>query len=73
MKNLRKQMQVTVLLGILVIFTGVLSHLALTDIYHGGADLTLEWNFLRFSAILFLIFISMTLFTLKNALGEFTL
>lgn len=34
-------------LGGLALVAVVVSHLALTDIYHGEADVTLEWSALR--------------------------
>ena len=37
----------SVVLGVLALLAVATSHLALTDIYHGEANLTLEWNVLR--------------------------
>jgi hypothetical protein len=45
-----------------------LSHLALVDIYHGEPDLSVEWTVLRLSALVFLIFIALSLFTLGRVL-----
>ena len=42
--------------GVLSMFAIVLAHLALTDIRHGEADLTLEWNVLRASFVLIIAF-----------------
>ena len=42
-----KLRQLAIWLGCLSSVGLVLSHLALTDIHHGDADLTLEWSALR--------------------------
>jgi len=34
-------------LGVLALLAVMTSHLALTDIHHGEADVSLEWNVLR--------------------------
>ncbi len=70
MKNLRKQIQTTMILGVLSLFGGAFSHLALTDIYHGETDVSVEWNVLRFSVLVFLIFIGLALSTLRRTLRE---
>ncbi|MBI4558371.1 MAG: hypothetical protein HY706_12390 [Candidatus Hydrogenedentes bacterium] len=68
MKNLRMQIKLTMALGALSLLAGLMAHLALTDIYHGEADVTLEWNIVRVCALVLLFFIGMTLFTLRRAL-----
>ena len=68
MKNLKGQIRVAMALGALSLLGGVSSHLALTDIYHGEADVTLEWSVLRVCALIFLLFIGSALFTLGRAL-----
>ena len=72
MRNLKTQIRVTMVLGVLSLLAGVATHLALTDIYHGEADVTFEWNIVRVSALVLLIFIGMALFTLKRALRAVT-
>ncbi len=37
----------SLVLGLLALLAVMISHLALTDIYHGEADVSLEWNVLR--------------------------
>ncbi|RPJ51885.1 MAG: hypothetical protein EHM23_33585 [Acidobacteria bacterium] len=37
----------SVVLEVLALLAVMTSHLALTDIYHGEADVSLEWNVLR--------------------------
>ena len=68
MKNLKMQIKVLIVLGILSVLAGLLTHLALTDIYHGEADVTLEWNIVRVCAVVFAVFIGASLFTFIRAL-----
>ena len=68
MINLKTQIRVTMVLGGLSLLAGVATHLALTDIYHGEADVTLEWSIVRVCALVLLVFISMALFTLRRTL-----
>jgi hypothetical protein len=56
-------------LGILSLFAVCAAHLALTDIYHGEADVTLEWNIVRSAALVILVFTTVTLWTLGRALA----
>lgn len=68
MTELKKQVQLTMALGVLSLFAGVMGHLALTDIYHGNGNLSLEWNVLRACAVVLVVFIGSTLFTLRQVL-----
>ena len=68
MNNLRAQVKVAIALGFLSLLMGVLGHLALTDIYHAETDVSLEWNVLRVSALVFVVFIGWTLITLRRVL-----
>ena len=70
MSNLKTQIRVTIVLGALSLLAGSISHLALTDIYHGEADVTLEWNVIRICSLVLLAFIGMALFTLRRVLRE---
>jgi hypothetical protein len=45
--DLKTAARVSIVLGVGSILAVLVSHLALTDIYHGGEDLTVEWNVLR--------------------------
>ena len=72
MINLQTQIRVTMVLGGLSLLAGVAAHLALTDIYHGEGDVTLEWSIVRVCALVFLVFISMALFTLRRTLRVMT-
>ena len=66
MANLKKYSIVTLVLLVLSILALILSHLALTDIYHGEKDLRMEWSVLRIAAIIFLAFMISTVLTLKQ-------
>ena len=70
MSNLKTQVRATMALAFLSLIAGVFSHLALTDISHGGEDLTLEWNVLRVSALILFIFIGYVLLTLRRVLKQ---
>jgi hypothetical protein len=70
MSNLKTQIRVTIVLGVLSLLAVLITHLALTDIYHGEADVTLEWSVVRICALVLLAFIAMALFTLRQALRE---
>ena len=67
MRDLRAQIRVTMALGALSLLAGFAAHLALTDIYHGESDVTLEWSIVRVCALVILAFIGMTLCTLTRA------
>jgi hypothetical protein len=59
-------------LGALSLLAGLATHLALTDIYHGEADVTLEWSIVRVCALVLLAFIGMALLTLRRTLSVVT-
>jgi len=46
----------------------LLGHLALTDIYHGETEVSLEWNILRVSALVFAFFVTFALITFRKIL-----
>ena len=68
MTKVKKYAAITLILSILSILALLLSHLALTDISHGGEDLSLEWTFLRISAIIFIFFIISAILTVSQVL-----
>jgi hypothetical protein len=72
MSNLKTQIRATIALGALSLLAVLIAHMALTDIYHGEVDVTLEWSVVRICALVLLVFISMALFTLRRALRELT-
>lgn len=64
MTQLRRAVQLSLLLGGLSILAMVVSGLALTDIGHGEADLTLEWGVLRAALLVIVLFQISALVTL---------
>jgi len=68
MNKMKKYAVITLILSGLSILALVFSHLALTDIYRGGEDLALEWSLLRIAAIIFIVFITSTILTMKQLL-----
>lgn len=68
MIKIKKYAVITLILSGLSILALVFSHLALTDIYHGGEDLVLEWSLLRIAAVIFVAFITSTILTMKQVL-----
>lgn len=68
MRRLKVFMGLSIVLGVLSLFAGVATHLALTDIYHGETDVTVEWAIVRVCALVFLTFIVIALVTLIRAL-----
>ena len=67
MAKLIKQIRATMILGALALAAGIAGQLALTDIYHGEADVSLEWSLLRICALILLAFIVSALIILKKA------
>ena len=68
MSQFKNQIRATMALGILSIFAGIFGHLALTDIYHGEGDLTLEWGILQAGAFIIFAFVVASLLVLRKAL-----
>ncbi|MDH5203195.1 MAG: hypothetical protein OEW69_08060 [Nitrospirota bacterium] len=66
MSKLKKYSKITLFLSGFSLIALLFSHLALTDIYHGEIDLSLEWTILRIAAIIFLAFIIFTVFTIRQ-------
>jgi len=54
--ELKTLVRVSFGLGVLSLLAVLVSHLALTDIYHGEADTSQEWRALQVSAVLILAF-----------------
>jgi hypothetical protein len=63
MLTLRSQSLLGIGLGVLSLIALGISHLALTDIAHGEPDPWQEWLALQLSAIVFLLFVSVSLAT----------
>ena len=68
MTQFKNQIRFTIMLGILSILSGIFGHLALTDIYHGEGDLTLEWSILQAGAFIIFVFVVSSLLVLREAL-----
>jgi hypothetical protein len=66
--SLRTQIIVTMALGVLALLAGLFSHLALMDIYHGEADVALEWRIVQLSAVVILLFVGSALITMGRTL-----
>ena len=65
--TLRQKAKVTFALKVLSVIAIVVSHLALTDIYHGEPDLSLEWHALQ---ICFGIFVAFLVWTCWSGIGR---
>ncbi len=68
MTQFKNQIRFTIMLGILSILSAIFGHLALTDIYHGEGDLTLEWSILQAGAFIIFVFVVSSLLVLRKAL-----
>ena len=64
MDRLRLSSWITIGLGMLSIAAIGLCHLALTDIWHGEGDLSIEWQMLRAGFATILLFHAAAFFTL---------
>jgi len=60
--------KITITLAILAALAGVLNFLALNDIYHQEADVSLEWRIVRYSNLVFLLFLCSSVWTVCLAL-----
>jgi hypothetical protein len=65
---MKKLPQITFSWGILTLVACGLAHLALTDIYHGAEDLSLEWQMVQIAGLITLIFIGLALTALSRQL-----
>lgn len=63
MNKYKQTIVITLSLGILSLIAMAFSHLALTDIAHGEANVSMEWTILRVTALILLAFIGSSLFT----------
>lgn len=69
MKALRLRIRLTLVLGGLTLVAILMSHLALTDIFHGEGDLTQEWAFVQFGFVIIVAFLVLSCFALMNFLS----
>jgi hypothetical protein len=56
--------------GLLSLLATGLSFLALTDIWHGEADVSLEWNIVRAAYLLLAVFYPLAFYTVRRLLRE---
>lgn len=68
MTDVRTLATVSVGLGIASLLAVLLSHLALTDIWHGEGDLVAEWWILRVCFLVIVLFQGSALLTLRRVL-----
>lgn len=66
--ELKTLARVSLILGVASILAVLASHLALTDIYHGETDVSLEWRVLQVCAAIILAFQISALVTLWRLL-----
>lgn len=68
MSKLKMYITLDMVLGAICLVALLFSHLALTDIYHGDENVSLEWNILRTAALIFILFIALTFLTLLKVI-----
>lgn len=70
MNKNRSLVLVVMALGILALVAGFFAHLALTDIYHGESDTSVEWKVVQVTALIIFVFIVSSLFTFGRTLKQ---
>jgi uncharacterized BrkB/YihY/UPF0761 family membrane protein len=69
--RLRRNIWISLVLGILSLFSMVICVMALQDVFHGESDLSLEWQIVRLGFSIIFIFNVFVLITLIRLLrGE---
>ena len=66
MMKLKRAIPITIALGILAVVAMGFAILALNDISHGEADLSMEWWMVRILFLVFIVFIATTFFTIRQ-------
>jgi hypothetical protein len=56
MNRVKRNVVISLILGVMSVLAIGVSHLALTDIWHGEADVSLEWTVLRLAALVIIVF-----------------
>ena len=56
MNRVKRSVVMSLILCVMSILAIGVSHLALTDIWHGEVDVSLEWNVLRLAALVIVVF-----------------
>ena len=72
MTSLRNQIKLSLLLAFGALAALLISHLALTDIYHGETDVAAEWRALQVSAAVITASVASTVVTLIRILKSVT-
>lgn len=70
MPSLRNSVRLTLAMAFVSLASLVFMHLALTDIYHGEADTTLEWRVVQVCALVMIAFIASAVVTLMRVLRQ---
>jgi uncharacterized BrkB/YihY/UPF0761 family membrane protein len=65
--TLQTACQVTIGLGVVSALAVLVALLALQDIYHGEADLSLEWNVVRAAFLIIIVFHAFALATVRKS------
>lgn len=68
MNKIKSHVVVVMVLGILALVAGFIAQLALTDIYHGEADTSLEWKIVQIASLIIFLFICSSLVTFGRTL-----
>ncbi len=68
--TLKRAARISLALGVLSVLAVLVSHLALTDISHGEADLSLEWTVLQVCFVAIVVFQASALMTLSRVIRE---
>jgi hypothetical protein len=68
MTRTRQYAKISLVLGIISVIALLPIHLALTDIWHGEGDVTMEWSVVRFGILAIATFQIAALLTLVNVL-----
>ena len=64
MEKIKTYLVVVLIIGVISTTSLVLCMMALTDIYHGGYDMSLEWLMVRVFFVVFLLFTVFTIITI---------
>ena len=68
MTNIRRNATISLILGVVSVIALLPIHLALTDIWHGEGDVTMEWSVVRFGILVIAAFQISALLTLAKLL-----
>jgi len=69
MQDVQRQVRVAFSLCVVALAAGIVAHLALTDIFHGEADVQLEWRAVQASGVVVAATLVYAARTLAKVLG----